>query len=101
MRRLEKQESRQRYRELRGLWNEWDPIGVAGDENDDEYESYVGPCLRLLEKKADTDEIVKYLNYIIGEYMGLGDKGIKYSKPVEFAQRMQAWYATKWPDTMV
>lgn len=103
MRRLEKQESRNRWREIRDLWNEWDPIGVypADGGPEDEYESYLGPSLRLLEQKAGADEITKYLSHIVGEYMGLGTAGINYSKPAEFAKKLQNWYAEKWPDTMV
>ena len=34
---LDKQQSRKRISEIRRLWNEWDPIGVASDANDDEF----------------------------------------------------------------
>ena len=103
MRRLEKEESRQRYREIRALWNEWDPIGIAPSEGgpQDEYDSYLGPTLRLLEQSAPTDEIEKYLGYIVGEYMGLGDEGLAYCRPQEFARKLQVWFAKNWEGTHV
>lgn len=101
MRRLEKEETRQRHREIRKLWNEWDPIGVLPGAGGplDEYDSYLGPTLRLLENSATETEIVKYLSYIVGEYMGLGDGGIAYCNPQKFTHKLQSWYAQHWSGT--
>jgi hypothetical protein len=52
-RRLSKEEFRARWRELRTLWNEYDPIGVVAPTDintGDEYESYIGPVLRCLRR---------------------------------------------------
>jgi len=58
--RLSKDQSRQRWRQMRELWNEFDPIGIMGmaDWPRDEYESYLGQTLRLLESRASVDELV-------------------------------------------
>lgn len=101
MKRLSKEESRKRWSEIRRLWNEWDPIGVISDDLRDEYDNYIGPGLRLLERKASEEEITAYLNQIVGEYMGLGDQGLINSNPQQFAQKLVSWYATYWPNTKV
>lgn len=101
MRRLDKEESRKRWQELRGLWNEWDPIGIADEENQDEYDTYVGETMRLLELGASKEDIVKRLSYIVGEYMGMGQKAVEYHNPSVFAQKLQTWYAENWPETKV
>ena len=67
----------------------------------DEYDNYLGPCLRLLEKDASIQEIAEYLSQIIGDYMGLGQTGIDYSKPEDFANKLKDWYSENWPDTHV
>ena len=93
---LDKQQSRQRIAEIRELWNEWDPIGVARGVAD-EYDSYLAPTLRLLERNAPTDEIVGYLNWVTLEHMGLSEA----SDPKTFATRLQQWFANKWAGTRV
>jgi hypothetical protein len=102
---LAKEQSRQRIKEIRALWHEWDPIGVYTDSEDDwpldEYDNYLGPCLRLLEQQAPTEDLAKYLSHIVGEHMGLGEAGLDYSQPAEFARKLQAWYTTAWPGTHV
>ena len=66
-RRLSKDESRARWRELRKLWNEYDPIGVVDPAEIEvcrEYESYVGDVLRFLEKETPSQTIVMYLRQV-------------------------------------
>ena len=46
-------------------------------------------------------EITEYLTQIIGEYMGLGQTGIDYSKPEDFANKLKAWYSESWANTYV
>ena len=73
--RLTKQQSRKRWREVRDLWCEWDPIRVTSLPNwpHDEYGSYPGPTLRLLESGASLQEISAYLTWAELEQMGLSD----------------------------
>ena len=93
---LDKQQSRQRIAEIRKLWNEWDPIGVA-DAVSDEYDAYLAPTVRLLERSASVDEIVGYLNWVTLEHMGLSE----VSDPKGFAARLQQWFSNKWAGTRV
>ena len=93
---LDKQQSRQRVAEIRKLWNEWDPIGVASAVPD-EYDAYLAPTLRLLERNAPADEIVGYLNWVTLEHMGLSE----VSDPRAFTARLQQWFANNWAGTRV
>ena len=70
--RLEKEESRSRWRQLRDLWNEFDPIGVYIDDTSfdlDEYSNYCGPCMRLLEQDASREEREACINNAL-HYLG-------------------------------
>ena len=86
---------RETVRALRELWNEWDPIGVASPALQDEYDSYLGPTLTLLERGSTEDEITDYLSYLVRDYIGLGDEGVEYSQPREFARTLQAWFGAR------
>ena len=99
MRRLGKEESRKRWRELRRLWNEFDPIGVMhlADWPLDEYETYCGPCMRLLEQDAPA----LYLEECV--YQALDCMAISKDPEgvQEFVRKMQAWFRENWYDTKV
>lgn len=101
MRRLDKQESRQRWAELRDLWNQYDPIGVMGEPHSplDEYESYVGWTMRCLESDASADEIVAGMEEIVSGHMGMPH--FNRDKATEFAKKFIDWYREKWADTRV
>lgn len=73
--RLTKEQSRKRWREIRALWCEFDPIGVVNSLSgpDDEYDGYLGPSLRLLERGATVEEIASYLAKVTLDHMGLSD----------------------------
>ena len=58
----------------------------------DEYDTYVGKSMRLLDSGASDEEFIAYLEHIVGKYIGLGDDGIRYSKPYLFVDRMRSWY---------
>jgi len=95
---LDKAQSRQRMAEIRRLWNEWDPIGVAkGDPSDDEYNGYLAPTLRLLERDASADEIAAYLKWATLEHMGLS----QVTSLEAFAERLRQWFKGKWEGTRV
>jgi hypothetical protein len=95
---LSKEQSRLRWRELRDLWNEWDPIGVLLSNGGpaDEYDSYLGPSLRLLEQGASSGEIERYLEEVIGNHMGLGQHGINYVRSTAFATKLSSWFSSRW-----
>ena len=95
---LDKTQSRQRIAEIRQLWNGWDPIGVVGGNGpDDEYDGYLAPTLRLLERNATIEEIVAYLKWVTLEHMGLP----QVASPEDFAQRLREWFKSKWEGTRV
>ena len=95
---LNKQQSRERIAEIRRLWNEWDPIGAASDSNDDEYDAYLAPTLRLLERGASDGEVVEFLSYVVHDRMGLSQMP---SPPHEFVAKLKAWFSAKWAGTRV
>lgn len=99
MSKLNKEQSRERYRQLRALWSRWDPIGVVSpnDERSDEYDQYLGPTLRLLEQNGSQQEIADYLSFVVGEYMGLGERGVEQANPVQFAHQLINWFDKNWP----
>lgn len=103
--RLDKDQSRQRLKEMRALWREWDPIGVycmpGSDWPPDEYDSYLAPCLRLLEQQATVDELCAYLANIVGEHMGLCDPTTARAEALAFASKLQTWFSSRWSGTHV
>ncbi len=101
MRRLSKEESRQRWAELRDLWNQYDPIGVMGYPNSpkDEYDSYVGWTMRCLEQNVSLNDIVDNIEEIVREGMGLSH--FDRNEANLYAQRMIDWYRDKWEGTYV
>lgn len=101
--RLTKEQSRKRWREIRALWCEFDPIGVVNSSSalDDEYDAYLGPSLRLLERGATVDEIASYLATVTVNHMGLGDSPEAKGARLRFAHRLREWYSAHWPDTTV
>jgi hypothetical protein len=57
---------------IRAVLNEdWDPIGVAGDVDDDEYDSYIAPIYHLLREGATPAGLADYLLQIETERMEL------------------------------
>jgi hypothetical protein len=103
-RRLSKEESRQRYAEGRKLWNEFDPIGVFtidGDWPQDEYEGYVGPCLRLCEEGKGVEDLESYIRWVVHDRMGLSETEQGKKAARLFAMKFLEWYRTTWPDTTV
>ena len=101
--RLSKEQARERWSQARSLWCEWDPIGVMSmpDWPRDEYDSYLGPTLRLLESDASTQQLVEYLAKIELEHMGLAESECARTRRDEFAVQLKNWYATQWPQSHV
>ncbi len=100
---LTKQQSRKRWREIRDLWCEWDPIGVTSLEDwpQDEYDSYLGPSLRMLETDASLQEICTYLAWVELEQMGLSETPAAQSGRLAFAARLREWYEKHWAGSRV
>jgi hypothetical protein len=95
-RRLDKNAMRQRGRELRALLNEWDPIGVMGDEappGDTEYDDLLWPLMRLLESAASESDIGIWLARKLEADYGFTPEPGKLSV---FASRVKGWYEQSW-----
>ena len=67
----------------------------------DEYDSYVGPFLRLVESGKADAELVPYVHHIVFEYMGLNKTSQLEAAIESFANKFSVWYRTSWPDTFV
>lgn len=94
---LSKQESRARWRELRGLINQWDPIGlISAGAPEDEYECVTGPVLRMLETSESAEAIAAYLETEFAEHFGMPAVGAS-----GFAQQAAQWYRERWPRSTV
>jgi hypothetical protein len=103
VRRLDKAESRQRWREIRALWNEFDPIRVVDPSAgpDDEYDAYLAPTLRMLEERATSELLENYLAQVVLQHMGLSDSPQFEDSRKRFVVRLRKWYEGAWPDTHV
>jgi hypothetical protein len=58
------------------LWNEWDPIGLKGLEDaddwpSDEYDSYAPKIAGMIWHERSVVEIADYLDWATNEHMGL------------------------------
>lgn len=95
---LSKEQSRQRWAELRDLWNQFDPIGIRPgvDAPADEYESYVGPLMRLLEQNAPAEQLAAYIAECVFGTMGLSKTPEDQHACGEFAATAQAWFTQNW-----
>lgn len=80
--------------ELRVLWNEWDPIGVCPELGRpfDEYDSYLGPTLQLLESEPLEQVIIEWLSNIQLVRMGLLDPPQVRARRTVFAAKLKEWY---------
>ncbi|MER5971742.1 hypothetical protein ABT112_18750 [Streptomyces sp. NPDC002055] len=74
--------------DLRHLLNEWDPIGVA-DEVQDEYDCMLAPMLQRLRGGADETAIGEFLQHEVEEHFGLDPLG---ARPEAMASRVIAWW---------
>jgi hypothetical protein len=82
-------------RGLRELLNEWDPVGVA-DDVEDEYDCMLAPLLGRLSRGAGRAEIGAYLRHELAEHFGLAPGG---PEPDAVAARLTAWWETTGRDS--
>ncbi|MEU3692814.1 hypothetical protein [Streptomyces narbonensis] len=73
---------------LRHLLNEWDPIGVA-DDVQDEYDCMLAPLLRRLRGGAEQTEIGDFLRQELEDHFGLTPLP---SEPEAMAARLMSWW---------
>jgi hypothetical protein len=72
------------------LLREWDPIGVANDDEwpQDEYDAYVGEIYGLLARGESEEFIARHLCFIEEKLMGLGRMNVGDRLPV--ARKLKA-----------
>ncbi|MFE9674433.1 hypothetical protein ACFYO5_09955 [Streptomyces sp. NPDC006259] len=73
---------------LRHLLNEWDPIGVA-DDVQDEYDCMLAPLLRQLRGGADQKMVAEFLRRELVDHFGLDPLLLR---PETMAARVIAWW---------
>jgi len=78
--------------DLRNLWNQFDPIEVSQDVTD-EYDSYIAPVYRLLEKNATVEELENYIQETVTKTLGLSVSNNQEIK--NFVIALQDWYKNK------
>jgi hypothetical protein len=97
---LSKEQSRARWAELRGLLNEWDPIGVMSTPEGprDEYDCLAGPVMRMLEAGVSQGQIADFLRQEMTEHFGLPSEpdGVR-----AVARRIRKWFQQRWAGTMM
>jgi len=80
-------------RSLRILFNEWDPLGVQGAQEDggpdDEYDCMLGPLISLLLQGSDRQALEVYLRTELDEHFGLQSQRV----PPNEVDRILAWWA--------
>ncbi|MFA3877763.1 hypothetical protein ABS735_29515 [Streptomyces sp. MMCC 100] len=79
--------------DLRRLLNEWDPIGVA-DEVQDEYDCMLDPLLQRLRSGADQAAIGKFLRHELEDHFGLYSLGLR---PDVMAALVIDWWTSTSP----
>lgn len=90
--RLEKQALRRRWRELRTLVNEWDPLGlISVGCPEDEYECLVGPLMRRLEEGVSREDVASFLAREFREHFGC--EGPDAKSTANFVAKARAWFA--------
>ncbi|MFH8573928.1 hypothetical protein [Streptomyces sp. NPDC017993] len=75
--------------DLRHLLNEWDPIGVAEDVQD-EYDCMLAPLLQRLRSGANQTEIGEFLRHELQDHFGLDPLGLR---PEAMATRVITWWS--------
>jgi hypothetical protein len=92
--RRSKDQIQQRIAEMRDLWWQWDPIGVATLPQSlrDEYDAYLGPTLGLLEQRAPLEALVQYLTDVELQTMGLSETAPAKMRRRIFANTLKIWF---------
>jgi hypothetical protein len=72
----------------------WDPIGIADvPQCRDEYTGYLPQVWRLVRDGAGADEVVRYLNKVATEYMGLSadEQRVRAAVDAMLQARAEIW----------
>nr|WTB31736.1 hypothetical protein OG781_21600 [Streptomyces sp. NBC_00830] len=79
--------------DLRYLLNEWDPVGVA-DDVQDEYDCMLAPLFQRLGSGASRTEIGEFLRHELEDHFGLDPLGLR---PEAMASRVIDWWTSADP----
>ncbi|NED16449.1 hypothetical protein [Streptomyces sp. SID9124] len=79
--------------DLRRLLNEWDPIGVA-DDVQDEYDCMIAPLFQRLLSGAGRTEVGEFLRHELEDHFGLDPLGLQ---PDTMAVRVVDWWNSAGP----
>ncbi|MFD7247725.1 hypothetical protein [Streptomyces massasporeus] len=79
--------------DLRRLLNEWDPVGVA-DDVQDEYDCMLAPLLQRLRSGAGRIEVSEFLRHELEDHFGLDPLGMW---PDAMAVRVVGWWKSAGP----
>ena len=60
------------YFKVLEVLRKWDPIGVISERNQDEYDSYAAPIVRMLDAGVSVSDLTAHMERIITEEMGFG-----------------------------
>lgn len=97
--RLDKSESRRRWKELRSIVNACDPVGlIACGCPEDEYDCVLGSILRRLEGCESPETISAHL---ITEFKAHFGTSVSQEAIRRLANEASTWYRDKWPGSTV
>ena len=89
-------------KELRQLWNDYDPIGVyqggINPEWPDEYDSYHGIIIKHLNEGSKQEWIVKDVKHVVTVNIGMTWNTHLEKSTNEFVSKVLAWFETKKPE---
>lgn len=89
------------FAELRSLVNEWDPLGVFGDDAPglpDEYDCVVGPVLGILDAGGGAEEVARFLARHVAEHMVGEPSRPPTAGERTFATKVARWYEERTGD---
>jgi hypothetical protein len=87
--RLTKEQTRRRWRELRAIVCDWDPLALMPDAPRDEYDCLVTGLMGSLERGASRSEIAVFLEHELRDHFGSDPGGYDFC-PV--TQKVHDWY---------
>jgi len=93
--RLTKEQSRQRFAEIRALWTAYDPAGAMAIDPPplDEYDGYCGTMLQMLDCNAGMDDLKAWLLSVL-DHMGLP---LQVRQTADaFIKKVSDWYQQNW-----
>lgn len=60
------------------LYHDWDPIGVAGEAPEDEYDAYIAPIYRILVGSRSEQELCEFLFRTARDTIGMANDIVEH-----------------------